>query len=80
VARGWESKSVEMQMEERAEPHRDGPNNPADASRQRELELLKLSRTRLLAELAEAVNPRMRQLKARALSHIQTRIDGFKEL
>lgn len=73
MARGWESKSVEMQIEERGKaPVPDG--STPDAALRREIELLELSRKRLLAEL-EAIGDmgdhRFRALKRRALAHVE---------
>jgi hypothetical protein len=77
MARGWESKSVEMQMEEREKKPASSDNPAVDPALQRELEVLELSRKRLLAEL-EAVGDhgdhRFRNLKRRALAHIDALI------
>jgi hypothetical protein len=76
MARGWESKSVEMQIEEREKPVPE-TNTQDDSGRRREIELLALSRKRLLTEL-EAVGEfgdhRFRSLKRRALAHIDAQI------
>jgi len=75
MARGWESKSVENQMEDREKisvPA--GGNTHPDAARERELELLALSRKHLLRELETITNPRLRELKERALAHLESRI------
>ena len=74
MARGWESKSVEMQIEERESSRAGGENTPADADRRRALELLELSRKRLCYEIETASNARVRELKLRALSHIEAAI------
>lgn len=79
MARGWESKSVEMQMDERAQPERPGPNNLADAARLRELELLRLSHLRLCAEINSISNPRLQEIKRRALTHVEQRIKGLEK-
>ncbi len=77
MARGWESKSVEMQIEER-EKKPASPDRPVvDPVLQRELEVLELSRKRLLAELdvvGEHGDHRFRLLKRRALAHIEAAI------
>jgi hypothetical protein len=74
MARGWESKSVESQMEDR--DLFTGPlhNAHADAPRERELEVLKLARKRLLHEMEGATNPRFLELKRRALAHVNSSI------
>ena len=75
MARGWESKSVESQMEDREEiPVPPGGNTHPDAARERELELLGLSRKHLLKELETITHPRLRELKERALAHVESRI------
>lgn len=76
MARGWESKSVESQMEaaatRRAEPANGLSVEEAQILRQRES--LKLSRTRILHDLEKATNPRYRdQLKA-ALLHLDQKL------
>lgn len=73
MARGWESKSVEMQMEEREKKPAPSEQPAMDPALQRELEVLDLSRRRLLAELdvvGEHGDHRYRNLKRRALAHI----------
>lgn len=74
MARGWESKSVEMQMEEARNDGRTGPNALPDSGARRALELLQLSRTRIADELEKATDERLRQLKQRALNHIECEI------
>ena len=80
MARGWESKSVESQIEDReADHYRPGGNTHADAPRERALEVLALSRKRLLEEIAAATNPRFVLLKRRALAHIDSQIAALGE-
>jgi hypothetical protein len=72
MARGWESKSVELQQDEFAGVKRD---SAAQASaekneRQRKLDCLELSRTRILHDLQSACNPRYRSQLEAALSHV----------
>jgi hypothetical protein len=74
MARGWESKSVEMQMEDRETIAVPEGNRRGDADLQRRLELLCLSRTRLLHEIETATGERMREVKRRALRHIEAEI------
>jgi hypothetical protein len=76
MARGWESKSVEMQIEDR-ERTVPGNNTPADSESRRQIEVLELSRKRLLTELevvGDQGDHRYRTLKRRALAHIDARI------
>jgi hypothetical protein len=62
MARGWESKSVEEQIEMAAEKAASLKNasqvDEAEAARRRELESLELSRTRVLQDMAASSNPR----------------------
>ena len=74
MARGWESKSVEMQMEERETVAVPPGNTRDDAVMRRRLELLELSRTRLLHEIEAASGERLREMKRRALVHIESEI------
>ncbi len=81
VARGWESKSVESQMEsaeseraERAEPQL----TPEQLARRRERESLELSRTRVLHDLESAQNPRYRRQLEAALAHLEEKIKAVK--
>ena len=81
MARGWESKSVEMQMEDRRSATiPEGGNTHAGAAREREVEVLELSRKHLLRELATSVNPRVRALKQRALDHVEARLAAARAL
>jgi hypothetical protein len=77
MARGWESKSIESQIE-------DASRNPAltqatrlnEAERQQQLQLnnLMLSRTRILAEIQTACNARFREQLARELAYLDEKI------
>jgi hypothetical protein len=49
-------------------------NTHADAPRERELEVLKLARKRLLHEMEGVSNPRFLDLKRRALAHVESSI------
>jgi hypothetical protein len=74
MARGWESKSVEMQMEERESVSPTGRNTREDAEIERKRELLELSRKRLLQEIESASGERLREIKRRALHHIESEL------
>jgi hypothetical protein len=74
MARGWESKSVEQQIEERDQFTGPLRNAHADAARERELEVLRLARLRLLHEIETAASPRFRELKKKALDHVEKSI------
>lgn len=81
MARGWESKSVESQMEEaqtgkpRGEP---APIPEEEATRLREIATLELSRTRIIRELEPILKPRHRDQLRAALDHINSRIAQLK--
>ena len=80
MARGWESKSVEQQQEERLEPRRD--TRPVVSAEQRERnrkrEGLVLSRKRLGQQLDVATNPRHRQMLQEALADLDRQLASFK--
>ncbi|MGH9628959.1 MAG: hypothetical protein ACRD7E_11595 [Bryobacteraceae bacterium] len=77
MARGWESKSVESQIES-AESRRSTSAavalTPEEIARERELESLQLSRTRVLHDLQSAANPRYRELLKAALQYLEDKI------
>lgn len=79
MARGWESKSVESQMDSaaaaqvaRAEAHT--KRNPQDLERESKLHGLMLSRTRVLNDLHTACNPRYRRQLEQALEFLDRQI------
>jgi hypothetical protein len=76
VARGWESKSVELQREDAplttAEPKRDlTPEQKGVESRKQGL---KLSRSRILEQIRSVENPRYRKILEQALAEIDEQI------
>jgi hypothetical protein len=77
MARGWESKSVESQIESanvRARTSVVKPANPADVEALRRKESLILSRTRVLRELEAAQNPRYRNLLEKSLADLNGKL------
>ncbi|HET9406894.1 MAG TPA: hypothetical protein VFO39_06615 [Candidatus Sulfotelmatobacter sp.] len=76
MARGWESKSVEAQQEELASKPAQKRSilTPDQAARQRELEGLKLSRNRIVQQLAAIQDPRRRTMLEKALSDLEMKI------
>jgi len=80
VARGWESKSVESQIEA-AEERASLANRRALAVEeirlQREREGLELSRTRVLQDLASAVNPKYREMLQRSLGFLEEKLKAL---
>ena len=80
MARGWESKSVEAQIESAQLEHAPaaGRLTPEQRARQRELEGLWLSRTRVLRDLAAASHPHHREMLTTALKHLEEKIALLK--
>jgi len=80
MARGWESKAVEAQIDEaqeRAELARKPKLTPEEIARQREVESLELSRTRVLQDLESAKNPKYRALLNQSLKFLDEKIRGL---
>jgi hypothetical protein len=79
MARGWESKAVEAQMEDRAEQQpREAVAAPelstGQMEAQRRRENLLLSRAKIQQDLAACENPRYKQLLSAALSHLDRQL------
>jgi hypothetical protein len=77
MARGWESKSVESQMEAaeaRQAAARKVTQSEEEIRQRRERESLELSRKRVLQDLAAATHPRHRQQLEAALAHLDSRL------
>jgi hypothetical protein len=75
VARGWESKSVELQQEDARSA---GQPNPRLTPQQKEIESrkqgLQLSRSRILQQLQSAANPHYRTVLQQALAELDEQI------
>jgi len=73
MARGWESKSVESQIEsshsERAAAPRQAPD-PDSAEARRKKETLLLARAHLLEQIRTTPNPRHREMLENALADL----------
>jgi hypothetical protein len=79
MARGWESKSVEAQQAEAQEPESNRSRmSGEEAARWREKESLRLSRQRVLQQLALSSNPRHRQVLERALADLDQKLGKFE--
>jgi hypothetical protein len=81
MARGWESKEVEMQIEaahERLRHPHIPPPTPEQIAFQRELESIELSRCRVLEDMAAASNPRYRELLQRSLDFLDAKLARLK--
>ena len=77
MARGWESKSVESQIEAAETQVRPPFDEPIPAEKLellRKRETLNLSRTRVLRELETSQNPRYRNLMEKALTDLNSEI------
>ena len=86
MARGWESKSVADQIEEGeegdqrvAERPPDPDRSPEARLRREQLESLKLSRSRTLAQLDRATSPAYRQMLEKALQALERQIDEVSQ-
>lgn len=77
MARGWESKDVEAQMEAGEAPHGHYGNNsksPEQLRREQERKDLQLSRIRIVHDLESATNPHHRKSLEAALAHLDKKI------
>ena len=81
MARGWESKSVEAQIDMAetkhysAGPHQ--PINPRQLELVRKRETLLLSRTRVMRELSSTQNPRYKGILSKALADLDAQLATF---
>ncbi|PYS51831.1 MAG: hypothetical protein DMF68_03260 [Acidobacteria bacterium] len=79
MARGWESKAVEAQIEEASERAQKesamGDLSPEMRARLDRLESLRLSRARTLAQLERATRPAHRAMLQRTLQAIEAEMD-----
>jgi len=75
MARGWESKSVEQQQEERSAPRQTvrAPLSPEQQQRNRKREGLLLARGRLIQQL-EAASPRRRQMLEQSIAELDRQL------
>lgn len=77
MARGWESKSVESQIEaaeERAALAKLTKLSAEESERKQQRESLLLSRTRVMHDLETSKNPRYRVTLEAALKHLDDKI------
>jgi hypothetical protein len=81
MSRGWESKSVESQMEAAAQK-RDAVRQTPDSAEQirlrSERQSLELSRTRVLSDLESTVHERRREQLRGALRHLDQKLSALK--
>jgi hypothetical protein len=81
MARGWESKAVESQIEAaaaRTERSRINQVQAAEISRQRERESLELSRTRVLQDMEKASNPRYKEMLQQSLLFLDQKLAALE--
>lgn len=80
MARGWESKDVESQVEsteqKKVTPGRE-PKSPKQIHREQERRGLLLSRIRITHDLESAQNPNHRKSLEAALAHLDKKIAGL---
>jgi hypothetical protein len=77
MARGWESKDVESQVdaaEERAALAKLPKLTPEETDRKGQRESLQLSRTRVLHDIETSTNPRYRATLEAALKHLDEKL------
>jgi len=77
MARGWESKEVESQVEAaeaRKNASRAAAIDPLQAERSRQRDSLLLSRTRILHDLDQARHPRHQETLRAALKHLDGKL------
>src|SRR5262249_16244071 len=82
MARGWESKSVEAQID-MADAARAAVAakalSPEDITELRKKETLNLSRTRAIREMKSAQNPRYKAVLTKALADLAAQLKNLKE-
>jgi hypothetical protein len=77
MARGWESKSVEMQIESAENSnHRNSQHDNSEMGRVRRHQALVLSRSRVLQQLEVSQNPRHREMLQRALADLESQLNS----
>jgi hypothetical protein len=81
MARGWESKSIESQIESaesRKNMKKQPDRSPAEIVAMREREGLELSRIRILNQMETCENPRYRVILDKALADLETKLAKFQ--
>jgi hypothetical protein len=82
VARGWESKEVESQIEaaESRSAQATAPRLSAEQlATERERDSLNLSRTRVMHDLETSVNPRYREILKKSLDFLDEKIAALNK-
>jgi len=80
MARGWESKDVEAQVESKESPKMSSGRDPKTAEqqvREQDIKQLQLSRTRIANDLNTATHPNHRKSLEAALAHLDKKISDL---
>ena len=77
MARGWESKAVEAQQEERAQAAPKAALGSADTARRAERDTLMLARTQAQSQLQAACAPAYRAMLEQAIADLDRRIKAL---
>jgi len=81
MARGWESKDVESQVEEKRADESSSEKTQktqGQLEKDRERQGLELSKKRVLADLENATHPNHRKSLEAALAHLDSKIESLK--
>ncbi|HJQ70126.1 MAG TPA: hypothetical protein VKA70_14210 [Blastocatellia bacterium] len=77
MARGWESKAVEAQIEENLLNEQKAQLSRAELERRQKRESLLLSRARVVEELKTSRNPRYKKMLTDALADLDQKLAEF---
>lgn len=78
MARGWESKSIESQIESAETSNQESSQDDhQDPERMRRHQALLLSRSRVLQQLRVSQNPRHRDMLNQALNELESQLAQF---
>ena len=81
MARGWESKSVESQIDQAAEnqsTNSKAPLNDGEKKARREREILLLARARVMQQLEASTNERYRESRREALRELDEKLKNSR--
>jgi hypothetical protein len=81
MARGWESKAVEEQMEQASQSVSEAPrspNSPEAIQRRNKLDTLRLTRSRISEQLQKARRVTHRQMLHQSLRAIEAEIEALE--
>jgi hypothetical protein len=74
MARGWESKSVESQIESKEDARNVAVLSEEDRERAAQRQSLLLTRTRVMHDLENATHERYREMLRQALAHLDAKL------